>query len=456
MHFESDSEAVAAKSAELGRGLDRDAHVLVEREIRHVHDHPRLLHPFGARKDEILADAAPAEKAPGTVTVRVTGGGEPLPGAQVSLVVTDGDGAPSTVDGVVGPDGSVSLEVGEGRTPALVYAVPAAAFWSMYVSGPGEEVAVDCPPLPREGPLGWWHRIAGITEFSETRGAGIRVGVADTGCGPNPALGHVVDIGAFTAGGHQHDGSDIGHHGTLVAGLVGARPAGSGQYGGTAPGATLVSARVYAPPGDSANQGDVARAIDALAHQHEVDLLNLSLYSTEPSEIERDAIRAAYQTGTLCVCSAGNTGGAVGYPAAFEEAVAVSGLGQKGHTPSNVVDGLFVPKTTDRMGDDDLYLAAFSCYGDALFAAGPAVATLSTVPVGPFDHGYPYISESGTSCAAPIVCGVLAGVLADSSDYRSQGRTTSRAELARKALETYVRQIGLAANYAGRGLPVSS
>lgn len=452
VHFDADPGDVGALSREHARRATADD-VIVEPNMPHVHHHPRLLHPFAAQGPPPPTAGPQAEAAPAAVTVHVTGGGAPLAGAEVNVVVTDAAGTPTTADGVTGDDGRARVSVPEGTTPVLVYVVPRAGFWSMHAQPAAGEVVVDCPALPRNGPLGWWHRVSGIERFEPERGAGIRIGVVDTGCGPSPVLAHVEDAGAFLQGRRSGDGADVGHHGTLVAGLIGARPVERGQYAGTAPGATILSTRVYETANGSANQGDVALAIDALAHDHDVDLVNLSLYSTQPSEIERDAIRAATQAGALCVCASGNNGGAVGYPAAFGETVAVSGLGQIGQAPEGVVDSLFVPQQPDRMGTDGLYLAVFSNHGEGLAAAAPAVATLAPVPVAGSD--FQYIAESGTSCAVPILCGVLAGALAGDAGYRTLGRTQERADAARELLWARSRAVGLPADLVGRGLVVS-
>ena len=104
-------------------------------------------------------------------------------------------------------------------------------------------------------------------------------------------------------------------HGTHVCGTIGARPVDPAtQRSGIAPGATLFSAKVSPGADTFANQGDIVLAIDALSRGHRVDLINLSLGASQPSEIEHDAIVDALQRGTLCICAAGNTGGGMEWP----------------------------------------------------------------------------------------------------------------------------------------------
>ena len=94
-------------------------------------------------------------------------------------------------------------------------------------------------------------------------GAGIRVGIADTGMGPHPYLEHVLGLGAIADGKDSRlpaATADKRGHGTHVAGLIGARPVdGSGDYAGVAQGAEIAAIRVFGADG-GAHQGDVAEA----------------------------------------------------------------------------------------------------------------------------------------------------------------------------------------------------
>lgn len=78
-------------------------------------------------------------------------------------------------------------------------------------------------------------------------GNGIKIGIIDTGCGPDRALSHVTPVGAYIDGLRYGAGdtTDVDTHGSHTAGIIGARPFSSGDYAGIAPGAELFAMRVF-------------------------------------------------------------------------------------------------------------------------------------------------------------------------------------------------------------------
>ena len=384
--------------------------------------------------------------------VEVMGNGKALEHTKVILVLQTWGRIQRILADETDAGGHAHFSYGWFFRPITLIVIPAGGYWNLVIQGPSDPVLVDCPQLPMDGPLAWWHEVLGITTNDEQRGKGIRIGVVDSGVGPHPCLDHVTSIGAFTDSNlDPNEGSDSGSHGTHVLGIIGARPISAGDYAGIAPGAALYSARVLSSDA-GAHQGDIAMAINELSKTHRVDLINMSLMADQPSEIVLDAIQNALEHGTLCLCAAGNNSGGVNYPAAFSETVAVSALGLLGWPPEGTLAARRLPTQLDRKCDEGLYLADFSCHGSAISCTAPGVGYISTVPA---RHGLtaPYATMDGTTMASAAVCGALAVLLSQDADYQQMPREKLRGEMARSILRRSCRDIGLALNYQGLGVP---
>jgi subtilisin family serine protease len=331
---------------------------------------------------------------------------------------------------------------------------PAGSYWTAVQILPQTGQVMQLDLLPNTGPIGWWQKLLNVTGFDIEAGRGIKVGVIDTGVGPHPYLDHCVPIGAFLHGSFYpgaDQGRDSRNHGTHVSGIIGARPpAAGGAFGGIAPGADMFMARIFAANYDG-NQGDVANAIDALSGQQGVDIINLSL-SGAPSAIERDAIVMALRKGTVCICAAGNGfGGAVQYPAAYPESIAVSGLGLVDTAPAGTMPTSFIPTQKDYFGTDGIYLASFSNIGSEIMCSAPGNGIISTIPA-TTQLPAPYAEKSGTSMSAPLTAGALACILSGDVDYIKLPRSADRATLAKHLLSRYLMPISLDPRYQGQGM----
>jgi len=128
---------------------------------------------------------------------------------------------------------------------------------------------------------------------------------------------------------------------------------------------------------------DVIEGIDA-AIQRDLDIVNMSLGTSSNVQSLHDAIIRAKAAGLVVVAAAGNSGGAVIYPAAYPEAIAIS--------------------ATDRANA----IASFSSRGPEVDLAAPGVSIYSTY------KGTGYRTLSGTSMASPHVAGSAALLLAAS------------------------------------------
>jgi subtilisin family serine protease len=452
--LEGDSRDVEAKRAEM------PPEVIVEPEVprttaRYFPMVSAGFFPMGAETGAAGIGATlelniiSASGAPTPALVNVVIAGAVAGGSTVLSAATDANGRAS-----VTYDPSASY-------PVAALIMPKAGFWSGLQSYPQNGMTIQLPELPRNGPLGWWHRLLGMTGYADRRGLGIRVGIVDTGVGPHPYLQHVQSAGAFINGGADtspHAAQDVSDHGTHVTGIIAAKPASASKdFGGIAAGADVYVARVYAgggPAGQegSASNGDIAAAIDALASTQQVDVMNLSLGGPDPSEIEADAIKAAIEAGVLVICAAGNGNGApVVYPAGSPGAVAVSAVGFPGTFPPGSIDALSVPQQADHFAASGIYAASFNNIGPQVACVGPGVGIISTVPqTGPGVAAY--AAMSGTSMACPAVCASLAAILSQDQAYRKMPRNAARAQYAWSVLARSLRQLGLSSQYQGFGL----
>lgn len=220
--------------------------------------------------------------------------------------------------------------------------------------------------------------------WHDTRGEGVRVAVIDTGVDDtHPQLAGAVARGADTLEpGGDGTGDTVGH-GTLVAGLIAARPRAGTGFVGLAPGATVIPVR----QNDARDHGTDASLADAIRHAvaRRAQVINISQETVRPQAPGSDlgrAVAEAVRQDIVVVASAGNNGAdgsrTPTYPAAF--------------------DGVLAVAASDR--DDER--APFSRPGSFVDVAAPGVDIVSTAP------GRGHCADSGTSFAAPYVSAVAA------------------------------------------------
>lgn len=385
-----------------------------------------------------------------TIQVRVTGDGLALAPAEVTLMYLDENGKTQLLpQKAVDDSGYCELEYGSNCTPLVVAAYPTFKYWTAFLKSPSDAVTLNCERLPDDGPVGWWHRFMGVHEYDASAGAGTKIGIIGMGVSNHPNLSHIIRVDGKT---------DLTSHGTHVCGLIAARPTAASEYCGIAPGAEVFTQRVFEmrPNGTVfSDQTKLAHAIDLFANEDSdcrVDLINLSLGSKDPSEIVADAIKHAYEQGIVCVSSAGNQSSAVEFPATMDETIAVSGLGLEDWGAANSVTTFMMPaeSQSERFGDGGLYLANFSCFGDEICCGGPANGIVSTTsPTAA--QVRPYGVMDGTSLSSPLVCGILARLIASSESLQKESGI-HRAKALQRALLAYCRDIGLAPQFGGSGL----
>jgi hypothetical protein len=261
------------------------------------------------------------------------------------------------------------------------------------------------------------------------RGAGITVGVLDTGYWAHPltdrstsgawriraqydAFRNVVDT---INGGVS---TDVSGHGSHVSSIIlNTQPADQGFYG-VAPDAALVSIKAFDDNGAS-TYSTVIRALDwAVANRltYNIRVLNCSFSAPPRSHYWEDplnqAVMRAWQAGIVVVVSAGNSG-----PAPHS-------VGVPGNNPYVVTVGAMTDNWTASNGNDDK-LASFSATGptyegfvkpDLVAPGGHVWALMPTYtriaqahPT--FHNNGDYFTMSGTSQAAAVISGVAALML---------------------------------------------
>lgn len=229
----------------------------------------------------------------------------------------------------------------------------------------------------------------GLTTFgipalwSMTKGAGVKVGIVDTGaCLQHPDLKDaIVASKDFTGKGTAEDGDG---HGTHVAGIIGARGNSAGATAGVAPECQLYIAKALGDDG-SGDFGNIEDAIEWLIAQ-KVDIINMSLGGSDEGSGLHDVIKKAAQQGIILICAAGNDGvdaiDDVDYPGKYDECIAVGAL------------------------NPNLSLAAYSSVGPEVDILAPGTQVYSTY----LNNSYALLS--GTSMATPFISGVAAMAVA--------------------------------------------
>lgn len=224
--------------------------------------------------------------------------------------------------------------------------------------------------------------------WNRTRGAGVKVGIIDTGCEvDHPDLaGAVVASRDFTRS--PYAAYDKQGHGTHVAGIIGARQNGKGVVG-VAPEAELLIAKGLGDDGTGGSAGIVA-AIDWLISEG-ARVINMSLGSPRPDYQILAAIKRANAANAFVIVAAGNSGPGAGvdYPGRFPETIAVAAVDKEGR------------------------IARFSSQGPEVDVAAPGDQVLSCYRDGE------YAKLSGTSMATPFVTGCVALMLAAGDKLRT-------------------------------------
>ncbi len=378
-----------------------------------------------------------------SITVQVVSKKGAAPVANAFVVAFVDYKARTGAQGVTDSDGNVTLALGASSIKLQrLYVYPLDAHWSLLKKNVTVKTGSKVTVTPLD--LGYTD---GLRHFygnaADSVGAGVTVGVIDTGVTKHPDL--VIAGGANTVPGeNRNDFGDNGRaHGTHVAGIIAARGNPPAGLRGVAPGVTLRAYRVFAKDQGSASSFAIAKAID-VAVAEKCDLINMSLGSGTSDPVLKAAIDDARAAGSVCIIASGNNDRSpVSFPAREAMALAVSAVGRKGTFPASAasVDEVAAPYGSDKKN----FVALFSNVGPEIDLTGPGVGIMSTVPGS-------YAEISGTSMACPAVTGAAARVIAGTSVIKAK-RNARRSEAIVKAVLASATSLGFASDFEGHGLP---
>ena len=235
-------------------------------------------------------------------------------------------------------------------------------------------------------------KLIGADVFGEKGkyGEGIKVAIIDTGCDvEHPNLkDRIINVRNFTDDdrGSINNVTDYVGHGTHVAGIIGASDIGEKGIIGVAPKCDLMILKALTRSG-----GKNSWIIEAIkyATSHNVDIINMSLGSTEPNAEMYKAIKRAIDKGICVVVASGNNGdnnfntNELNYPASYNECISV---GSVKYSKSN---------SRFSASNNEVDLVAF---GEGYNSRG----ILSCYPNGLYQE------LKGTSMATPFISGALA------------------------------------------------
>lgn len=181
---------------------------------------------------------------------------------------------------------------------------------------------------------------------------------------------------------------DYWNHGTPVSGIIAAVDNEIGVIG-TAPKAYIYTVRYF-----GFSESDKATAMAAAINwsvNYGIHIISISVGFAVDYPVLREACESAYGRGSLIIAAAGNTNGAILYPANYSSVVAVGAV------------------------DSSLQRWGGSCFGNQSELVAPGFNITSTANPEVYPYQY-YMGENGTSAACPHVAGAAALIWRSKSD----------------------------------------
>lgn len=349
-----------------------------------------------------------------------------------------GDGV--AYKGITDKMGVAGIKINETHLKRII-ASPRDKYWSKVVPSPmiGEEtqVSIKLQEIPVNGSYNWGYSYLGVDKINKKfTGKGVKVAVIDSGISTHEDL--KVTGGHNTLDGQDPEAWNVDEkgHGTHTSGIIAAQQNEIGIIG-VAPDAEVYSLKVF--PGGRFS--DLIEAINWCIDNY-MDVISMSLGSSIPSLQIQKALSEATERGLTCIAAAGNNGGAVSYPAAYENVVAVSAIGKLDTFPEDSAHVLKVGHSSNLY--PEIFFADFSNFGTQIDVCAPGVAILSSVPTG-------YASWDGTSMACPIVSGLAALILEAYPEIRTGDEWQQY--YVREIIINSAEDIGMSTEMQGAGLP---
>ncbi|UPT73290.1 MAG: S8 family peptidase [Elusimicrobiota bacterium] len=218
-------------------------------------------------------------------------------------------------------------------------------------------------------------RVQAPAAWATTRGQGVKLAVIDTGIDmTHPELSGILK-GGWNAISTSTTFNDDNGHGTHCAGTIAAKDDAAGVVG-VAPEIDLYGVKVLDEGGSGTFDDVIAGMLWAV--ENKMEIASMSLGAGRGNPALADAVEVMRKAGVILIAAAGNSGGSVGFPAAYPGAIAVAA------------------------SDSADKLAGFSSRGPSVAVIAPGVNVKSTYMGGGYD------TLSGTSMATPHVAGLAA------------------------------------------------